>query len=116
MIPGNYSLEPRFAYDLRTGRTRLLTREQVEEWLAAGWMHLLLGTLVPDVVLHETGNPMKAQKVYDYKFPCRPTTQPSWHTYSAEHPYDGFGQNEMYEKALGISKANSVSPHFGVGP
>lgn len=113
-IPGNYSLEPRYAYDLTTKQTRLLTREQVEEWLKAGWLHLLLGTLAPDVVLHGTGNPMKVQAVYDFKFPCRPTTRPSWHEYPAEHPYSSLGQQRVYEKAFGTRDVNTVSPNFGI--
>jgi hypothetical protein len=115
-VPGNYSLEPRYAYDLKTNRTRLLTREQVEEWLKAGWLHLLLGTLVPDVVLHETGNPMKVQAVYDLKFPCHPAAPPSWNSHPAGHPYFKFNQKQIYQKALGTPKVNSVSPNHGVSP
>jgi hypothetical protein len=85
----------------------------VEEWLQAGWQHLLLGTLVPDVVLHETGNPMKVQAVYDFKFPCHPSTDPSWHRYPPGHPYHGFTQGEIYKQVLKVEEPVFVSPNWG---
>ena len=112
-LPGNYSLEPRYGYEPKTKQTRLISREQVEEWLQAGWQHLLLGTLVPDVVLHETGNPMKVQAVYDFKFPCHPSTDPSWHRYPPGHPYHGFTQGEIYKQVLKIEDPVFVSPNWG---
>jgi hypothetical protein len=113
-LPGNYSLEPRYGYDAKTKQTRLISREQVEEWLQAGWLHLLLGTLVPDVVIHETGNPLKVQAVYDFKFPCHASTDPSWHRYPPNHPYQGFTQGDMYQRVLKVDAPAFVSPNWGI--
>ncbi|MCP3137696.1 hypothetical protein [Pyxidicoccus xibeiensis] len=115
LFPGNYSLEPRYAYDLKTKQTRLISREQVEEWLRSGWLHLLVGTLVPDVVLHETGNPLKVQRVYDFKFPCANDNHAQWRPYPPKHPYHPKDQGQMYKDALnGADLPATVSPVFGI--
>jgi hypothetical protein len=115
IAPGNYSLESRYGYDLKTKLTRLISREQVEEWLQAGWQHLLLGTLVPDVVIHETGNPLKAQAVYDFKFPCANDLNAQWRMYPSKHPYQFKAQGQMYKEALGGTEPPAlVSPVLGI--
>jgi len=115
VVPDNYSLEPRYGYDLKTRLTRLISREQVEEWLQAGWLHLLLGTLVPDVVIHETGNPLKVQAVYDFKFPCADDLNTQWRLYPPKHPYQFKDQGRMYKDALGSTETPAiVSPVLGI--
>lgn len=114
-MPGSYSLEPRYAYDLKTKQTRLISREQVEEWLQAGWHHLLLGTLVPDVVVHETERPLKVQAVYDFKFPCADDLNVQWRLYPSTHPYRFKDQGRMYRDALGGDESPAlVSPILGI--
>ncbi len=114
-VPGHYSLEPRYGYDLKTRLTRLIPRGQVEEWLKAGWFHLLLGTLVPDVVIHEPENPLKVQAVYDFKFPCADDLNVKWRLYPPKHPYQFKDQGRMYQEALGGSESPAmVSPVLGV--
>lgn len=111
-VPDRFSLEPRYQYDPRTGRARLLEPTQVDEWIRDGLLHKLLGTLVPDVVLHDKGNPLKVQAVYDFKFPCATGNPPSWSTYPPNHPYAEFNQGKIYDEALG--KAARVVPGFGI--
>lgn len=113
-IPDQFSLEPRYQYDPSTGRLRLLDPKLVEEWLRNGLLDKLLGTLVPDVVLHASGNPLKVQAVYDFKFPCPQDKNPSWSNYPPKHPYEGSNQGEMYRKALGGGEPARVSPGRGV--
>jgi hypothetical protein len=111
-VPDRFSLEPRYQYDPRTGRTRLLSPQQVEEWIREGLLHHLLGTLVPDVVLHDAGNPLKVQAVYDFKFPCAADNPPSWSTYPPNHPYAESNQGKIYNDALGT--AARVAPGHGI--
>ncbi|NMO22032.1 hypothetical protein HPC49_35600 [Pyxidicoccus fallax] len=114
-MQGGYSIEPRYAYNVKTKQTRLISREQVEEWLQAGWQHLLLGTLVPDFVIHETGNPLKVQAVYDFKFPCANDLDVQWRLYPPRHPYQFKDQGRMYKEALGGDETPAlVSPILGI--
>jgi hypothetical protein len=113
-VPDHFSLEPRYQYDPRTGKTRLLSPQQVEEWLREGLLHHLLGTLVPDVVLHDAGNPLKVQAVYDFKFPCARDTPSDWTRYPPNHPHYKSNQGQLYERALGGGSPARVLPGYGV--
>ncbi|MCP3144124.1 hypothetical protein [Pyxidicoccus xibeiensis] len=114
-VPGNFSVEPRYHRDLKTGRLRLLDPEEVKLWLADGLFHLLLGTLVPDVVLHASGDPLKALTAYDFKFPCADTKEPDWNRYPEGHPYAGLSQGEAYSRLLMLEvKSARVSPGWGI--
>jgi hypothetical protein len=99
-----------------TGRWRLLDPRQVERWLRDGLFDQLLGTLVPDIVIHASGNPLQGQRVYDFKFPCRSTGEPSWRVYAEGHPHHPKDQGQMYKDALGAEKASLVTPQFGITP
>lgn len=77
-FPGSFSVEPRYFADARTGRLRLLDPDEMKQWLADGLFHLLAGTLVPDVVIHAHGDPLKTQTAYDFKFPCGSQREPLW--------------------------------------
>jgi hypothetical protein len=70
LFPENFTVQPHYKQDPRTGLWYMLDPQQVKQWLLDGLTSMLLGTLVPDVVLHASGNPNKVQRVYDYKFPC----------------------------------------------
>jgi len=58
------------------------------------------GTLVPDVVIHAQGNPLKTQFVYDFKFPCLISNRPTWTVYK-EGPYRDQTQGTVYKKIFG---------------
>ncbi|WP_147447173.1 hypothetical protein [Corallococcus sp. CA054B] len=110
--PGGFSLEQRYGYDMRTGALRLITRAQAEAWLRSGQAGQLLGTLIPDVVIH-LGDPLRPEASYDFKFPCPIGKQGVWRKYPKGHPWEDRLQGEMYEEALGVD-AFRVSPILGV--
>ncbi|WNG46488.1 hypothetical protein F0U60_22000 [Archangium minus] len=68
----------------------------------------LVGTLVPDVVIH-SGNPLDVLAVYDFKFPCPTSDEPRWNDYPKGHPYHESNQGAMYHRALGV-KPFRVAP------
>ncbi|RKG63921.1 hypothetical protein D7V80_28810 [Corallococcus sp. CA054B] len=112
---GRFSLEPRYLRDAKTGRTRWLDSKEVAQWLRDGLFHLLTGSIAPDVVLHALGNPLKVQRIYDFKFPC-PVDKPAvWSPYPPGSPYAGRWQDEVYREHLGNDVVlKTVSPNFGV--
>jgi hypothetical protein len=111
--PGGYSLSPRYRYDPSTGKAEYIPAERVKELLSQGRSAELRGTLEPDIVIHE-GTPRRVQAVYDYKFPCVNTDEPSpWRRYPKGHLHAGNTQGAMYKKALGVDPAR-VQPHVGV--
>ncbi|GMU08386.1 hypothetical protein [Corallococcus caeni] len=112
--PGGFSLEQRYGYDMKTGALRLITRAQAEVWLRSGQAGQLLGTLVPDVVIH-LGEPLKAEAVFDFKFPCPVSNPPRWKRYPRNHPYVGKTQGQMYEQALGV-RPWLIVPILGAAP
>jgi hypothetical protein len=99
--PGGFSLEPCYRYDKNTGQTTFISCEEVQELLNSGCGSALKGTLRPDVVIH-SGHPLKAQEVFDFKFPCVISSDSIiWREYPPGHPCHPFNQAEMYQKALG---------------
>jgi hypothetical protein len=113
--PGGFSLEQRYRYNRDTGQISLVSRAEVEALLRQGLGRELLGTLQPDVVIH-AGDPLRAQVVYDFKFPCvNSDSIPRWRTYPQGHPYERLSQRAVYEKALG-AEARLVVPRLGVIP
>lgn len=111
IIPGSFSLNARYRFDLSTGKLNLISPSQEKALLRAGGEELV-GTLVPDVVLH-TGNPLKVLDVYDFKFPCPGSNSPTWNSYPEHHPYHEYSQWQMYQKAFGGNPAR-VAPRWGV--
>jgi hypothetical protein len=110
----NVSINPHYKVDA-AGRWRLLDPNQVAQWLRDGLFSQLLGTLIPDVVVHASGNPLQGQRVYDFKFPCMPTSPPSWRQYPKDHPHHPKDQGDKYKEAVGLEgKPSFVSPPFGV--
>jgi hypothetical protein len=111
--PGGFSLEPRYRYDSKTGQTKQVNDEEAHALRESGNGGELLGTLVPDVVIHP-GNPLHVQAIYDFKFQCVHTDRvPQWESYPAGHPHQNLNQRELYEKVLGGSAAR-VAPRHGV--
>lgn len=110
----NVSLQPRYKYDTKTGRLQLFDPRQVDEWLRDGLFHKLLGTLIPDVVLHAAGDLLRIQAIFDFKLPCPSDNPPSWHEYHPDHPFYPSNQKAMYEKAFSVAPKH-VRPGFGVG-
>ncbi|RKH19664.1 hypothetical protein D7X74_06175 [Corallococcus sp. CA047B] len=117
VIPGRFSLEPTYRYDRGIPRTTHLTQEQVNALLNQGRGAELKGTLVPDVVIHQ-GDPLQAQSVYDFKFPCvNAETAPPWRRYPRGHPYEGEYQDQLYREALRLLEGPlRVMPRMGVVP
>lgn len=112
--PGGFSLEQRYRYDRQTGETTLISLEEKNALLRRGLSHELLGTLQPDVVIHP-GDPLRAQAVYDFKFPCVNTDKvPPSRRYPEGHPYQYASQEKMYEEALGVRDVWRVLPRLGV--
>ncbi|WNG29221.1 hypothetical protein F0U62_38445 [Cystobacter fuscus] len=64
----NITLQPRYKYDPTLKRWLMLDPKLVAKWVEEKLLDLLLGTLAPDIVIHESGNPNKVQRIYDYKF------------------------------------------------
>ena len=113
VIPGNYSIEPR--YYLEPGKKpRLIPPAQVAEWLSDGLFHLLRGTLVPDVVIHQTREPLKAQAIYDFKFPCPLDNKPRWNPYPSGHPHYRKTQGDLYRQILQGRDPALVAPNHGI--
>lgn len=111
--PSGFSLEPRYGYDRKTGRKRLIRPEEEQALERSGNSGELRGTLKPDVVLHR-GDPLDVLAIYDYKFPCvNSDRRPSWNSYPAGHPYSNTSQGEMYEEALGVRPLR-VAPRQGI--
>jgi hypothetical protein len=101
LLPGRFSLEQR--YRPTTGQLELVSQEQYQESMRANRGKDLKGTLVPDVVIHTKGNPLKTQFAYDFKFPCLKITPPTWTIYSKESPYRDESQGLVYEKFFGAA-------------
>ncbi len=112
LIPGSFSLEPRYRYDRLTGQKQLVTPELVRALRQQGCGDELEGTIVPDVVIH-SGNPLDVLAVYDFKFPCPSSNEPRWNDYPRGHPYQDSNQGVMYHKALGV-KPFRVAPIWKV--
>jgi len=109
----NVTVQPRYKRDPSVGRWLMLEPRLVAKWLEDGLFDLLLGTLAPDVVIHESGNPNKVQRVYDYKFPCLTSRRasPGWRYSSRSEP----DQGDRYKDALGGEAGPFlVSPLLGV--
>jgi hypothetical protein len=113
--PGGFSLEQRYRYDRSTGKTTLVSAEEAQSLLRQWRGSELKGTLVPDVVIH-SGDPSRAEAVYDFKFTCADSSGPArWGRYPEGHPYQRLSQKDMYQEALGVN-AWRVIPWLGVLP
>lgn len=108
----NVSLEPTYQKDSKTGLWRWIDPEQVKEWLDLGLKSALWGALVPDIVIHASGNPNQVQNVYDFKFPCPSTNGPSWRPSTKGQPHYPKDQKAMYRDALlgGKTDPQPVTP------
>ncbi len=109
----NVSLQPHYRYHRKQGKIELLDPLQVAEWLRDGLFGQLLGTLIPDVVVHASGNPHRIQDVFDFKFPCPPDNNPSWYVYAEGHPYQGLNQGRIYKEAFKVDQPARIAPGFG---
>jgi hypothetical protein len=112
LIPGRFSLEPRYRYDRPTGQAQWLSPAEVRALLQQDCGKELKGTLVPDVVIH-SGNPLQAVSIYDFKFPCPADNEAIWRMYGHEHTYKGLNQGQVYVEAL-KSEAALVTPRRGI--
>lgn len=108
-FPDNFSVEPTYKFDPGTGRWWRVDPGQVARWVADGLFKLLLGTLVPDVVLHASGDPNRVQRVYDLKFPCTTRSKSSLMTDSSVQE-----QLNDYRALSGDARPAIVTPQLGV--
>jgi hypothetical protein len=114
-IPGRLSLEQRYRYDRPSKVLELVSKEEVRSLLRQGCSEELTGTLVPDVVIH-SGNPLEAEAVYDFKFPCVNTDEaPRSRRYPPGHPYQGVAQEALYREAF-QTRIMRVVPRVGIIP
>jgi hypothetical protein len=109
------SMQPTYRYDRKTKALELLDPKQVDAWLREGLFQKLLGTLIPDIVVHAAGDLLQSHAVFDFKFPCPKDNPPSWHKYHKDHPFNSATQQEMYREAFNV-KVMSVRPGFGATP
>jgi len=113
LLPGRFSLEQCYRYDAASGRVSLVSPEERKSLLRQGRSCELLGSLVPDVVIH-AGNPREVEAIYDFKFPCVNSDQaPSWREYPPGHPHAGRNQGDVYRDAF-KTKVGRVVPRLGV--
>jgi hypothetical protein len=110
-IAGSFSLSQRYRYNSQNERWEPLRAEHERALLRAGGEGLV-GTIVPDVVIH-TGNPLEVLDVYDLKFPCPGSNFPEWRKYPEGHRYEEFHQGQLYKEAFGGDPAR-VAPRWGV--
>jgi len=89
-------------------------REHLSRVRPGGRGDELRGTLRPDVVIH-SGNPLRAEAVYDLKFPCPGSNPARWHDYPKDHPYSRLDQGEVYRRALNVQPIR-VAPGWGTVP
>jgi hypothetical protein len=111
-FPENLSLQPTYRYDKKSGEIEFIASTQVDEWLRDGLFHKLLGTLIPDVVLHAAGDLLGIQAIFDFKFPCPASNEPSWHSYHRDHPFHPADQKKMYEEAFKV-EPKPIAPGYG---
>ncbi|MCY1034098.1 hypothetical protein OV207_21775 [Corallococcus sp. BB11-1] len=112
--PGGFSLDQRYRYDFNTKALELISAVTEQELIKSGRTGALRGTLVPDVVIH-SGNPLRAELVFDFKFPCPVGGESRWHRYPEGHPFENYNQGQAYELAL-QAPAFRVSPILGAYP
>ncbi|MET0401065.1 MAG: hypothetical protein ABW123_01625 [Cystobacter sp.] len=112
LIPGRFSLEPRYRYDKYTGQVQWLSPSEVRDLLQQDCGKELKGTLVPDVVIH-SGNPLQAVSIYDFKFPCPPDNEALWRMNGNGHAHEGLSQGQVYVEALKVETA-LVTPRRGI--
>lgn len=109
--PKGFSLNQRYKENKATGRWEPLSEQQVKALLRNGGDGLI-GTIVPDIVIH-TGNPVEVLDILDLKFPCPGTNAPTWHRYPDGHPFARQSQGQVYKRAFGIDPAR-VAPRWDI--
>ncbi len=112
LLPGQFLLEPRYRYDSQTREKSLLSAEEVKRLLESGRSAELVGTIAPDVVIHQ-GDPLRPVELFEFKFPCPSSNDPSWRGYPKGHPHAGKTQKTVYEEML-KALARMVTPLDGV--
>lgn len=113
LIPGQFSIEPRYRHNDRTSTTTVMSPEEVDAIVRDGRFSDLEGTIVPDLVIHN-GSPRYVREVYDFKFPCVNTDKrPKWRQYPPDHRFADEYQNDVYRRVLG-KEPLAVTPILGV--
>jgi hypothetical protein len=111
LIPGRFSIRPRYRFDERTQKTTWMSPDEEDQIRRDGRYIDLKGTIEPDLVIHD-GNARHVQAVYDFKFPCENTDdQPRWR--AGPKPDGSEDQDLLYERRLGKRPA-MVVPILGI--
>jgi hypothetical protein len=111
----NVSLQPQYRYSRKTKKLEPLDPAEVAAWLRDGLWDKLLGTLIPDVVVHASGDLSRVQDIFDFKFPCPAGNDPSWSRYSPDHPHHPLDQGAIYKEAFNLKQEPArVAPGYGV--
>ncbi len=96
------------------GPQELIAPAQAERWRVEA-PGKLRGTLVPDVVVHASGQPLRLHAVYDFKFPCPGDREAQWGFYPRNSPYKGMSQGRAYREYLaGREEPALVHPVDGI--
>jgi hypothetical protein len=107
-------LEPVYRVGATPGPKELVAPAQVERWRAEA-PGKLRGTLVPDVVVHASGQPLSIQALYDFKFPCPGDREARWSPYPESSPYRGRSQEQVYRDYLaGKERPALIHPVRGI--
>lgn len=110
--PGRFSLQKRYRLHPKTRQLEHIPHKKELEMLRNGGGELV-GSVVPDVVIH-TGNPLEAQWVYDFKFPCPEDNPGTWRNLGRNNPIGARNQYEAYTITFNV-RANIITPK-GVTP
>ncbi|MCP3144698.1 hypothetical protein [Pyxidicoccus xibeiensis] len=97
-FPGRYGLEQRYRLHPDSRQLERIRHERELEMLRAGGKELA-GSVIPDVVIH-TGDPLQAQRVYDFKFPCPEDNEPKWRDYPLGNSLNVKNQGAAYKKVF----------------
>ncbi len=111
--PAPFSLEQRYRYYPNAQFLELVNQEEEKRLMAQECTKELWRTIKPDIVLHSDRNPLRAEVVMDFKFPCPDTNKPRWTEYGEDSAYAYSNQGAVYQKALG-GEALLISPRAGV--
>lgn len=113
--PDRFAVQMTYRRNPETGSTEWLDKAMVKDTMkkwysqdSVGQQHPLLGSIRPDVVIHR-GDPLRAQAIYDFKFPCGNSGETGWRRHN-DGPHEGKTQKDVYEEFLEPAPALRVLP------
>lgn len=113
--PSRFAVQMTYRRNPENGSTEWLDKAMVKDtmkkWYSregTGQEHPLLGSIRPDVVIHQ-GDPLRAQAIYDFKFPCGDSGETGWRRHT-DGPHEGKTQKDVYEEFSEPAPAMRVLP------